>query len=635
MGVTFVANAVVSSGTPIALSQIFQINPASNNPAYIILNAVDRNDYAFGAVSATGSLLGKGTSVNLGFFDGDIREAGIVFQYQLLTGRYYSSSLGYLDQVVYSPALSAGDVTDISLFASTSAGFANAYAPNALALMQLDPSGYLGTTTIVTQPSIAAETPSQATPDRIASVAESFVGQVCNINGCWILASTIAAEAGASLPLQTVADLPGQTNGEWFVAYNGPSGAGGNWQSAVRTGDVIVYVTSSGNGHVATCVAGEGVSATLIDNQAVVGPNGEIVNIAVNGHSDDIIIESPHSALQEWSGVQGSSVVIYRLDTPVMTTTENAATIAAGSVLNLSSLFSAIDPASSPILSYQVSIRNHNDSLDVAGASGLGYSISNPITINSLSQASFSAGLLGGSDVIAVRAFNGSYWGDWKTISLQILAPPQNVSVASSSASAAAASSPSVSPAATSAPTSIGLSPTPNPTQTNILSLSQGGQTDGNTNTASVSGNVVNVYRFFDSLDGTHFYTASGAERDSLLAARSDMIYEGIGMTARSSPDMDGAAEPVFRFFDTANGTHFYTASSTERDSLLATRPDLTSEGISFYEDASQQNGGSPVYRFFDTQYGTHLYTNNAHEAGVIQATRSDLSAEGIAFYAN
>ena len=43
----------------------------------------------------------------------------------------------------------------------------------------------------------------------------------------------------------------------------------------------------------------------------------------------------------------------------------------------------------------------------------------------------------------------------------------------------------------------------------------------------------------------------------------------------------------VYRFFDTAHGTHFYTDSVTERATILSTRADLVAEGIGFYEPPS------------------------------------------------
>ncbi len=95
--------------------------------------------------------------------------------------------------------------------------------------------------------------------------------------------------------------------------------------------------------------------------------------------------------------------------------------------------------------------------------------------------------------------------------------------------------------------------------------------------------NAAAIYRFFDSTDRSHFYTASSAERDSLIASRPDMVYEAVGTFYEHLNPQPGDV-PVYRFFDSSNGTHFYTDSATERASVLSTRPDMVAEGISFYE---------------------------------------------------
>ena len=151
---------------------------------------------------------------------------------------------------------------------------------------------------------------------------------------------------------------------------------------------------------------------------------------------------------------------------------------------------------------------------------------------------------------------------------------------------------------------------------------------------SAITAGALGIYRFFDQLNGTHFFTASEAERNALIIGRPDMTYEGVDLTAVGTPASDPAAVAVYRFFDTAYGTHFYTASATERDAVLATRPDLTLEGTAFYEDATQLAGDTAVYRFFDTGTGTHFYTSSATERATILATRPDLSFEGTAFYA-
>ena len=154
---------------------------------------------------------------------------------------------------------------------------------------------------------------------------------------------------------------------------------------------------------------------------------------------------------------------------------------------------------------------------------------------------------------------------------------------------------------------------------------------------ASVAGlatSTIGVYRFFDTVHGTHFFTASTSERDLVVSSRADLVDEGVGLQAVDPASNDPHATAVYRFFDTKFGTHFFTASAAERDQVIAGRQDLSFEGTGFYEHATQQAGDTAVYRFFDSNFGTHFYTADAGERASIIATRSDLVDEGIGFYA-
>ena len=148
------------------------------------------------------------------------------------------------------------------------------------------------------------------------------------------------------------------------------------------------------------------------------------------------------------------------------------------------------------------------------------------------------------------------------------------------------------------------------------------------------SGNEAGVYRFFDTTKGTQFITSDVAERNSIINTRPDLSYEGLGMGAVQSSNGDPNALPVYRFFNSAFGTHFFTTSASEAASVSATRPDLKQESSTIFEHSTQQAGDVAVYRFFDSNNGTHFYTNSESEhAGLIQ-TRPDMVSEGIAFYA-
>ncbi len=151
-------------------------------------------------------------------------------------------------------------------------------------------------------------------------------------------------------------------------------------------------------------------------------------------------------------------------------------------------------------------------------------------------------------------------------------------------------------------------------------------------------GNGVAVYRFFDTVYGTHFFTSDAGEKNTVIGTRPDLVQEtnGFGDVAQTDP----SAVAVYRFFDKNYGTHFFTASASERDSVLATRPDLKFEpnGV-FYEHSTAQSGDVQVYRLFDKNTGTQFLTGDQGEYNGITTPgtstyRADLKIEGVAFYA-
>ncbi len=412
---------VDATAQAIRLSKMFTVTAGSSNPTYLVLTALDRNEYTAGASGATGSLSGKLHTASFSTIGGDGRGTGIVFTYQASTGRYYNSTYGYFDQLTYNMSASLGDVTNLSLFGTNNLSLANSYATNAWDMMQADGAGYLGSATVVTRPGFTGTVPSQATPGSIAAVADSFVGQAWNMDGCWVLTSTIAAEAGTSLPVQsTKIGLPGQANGEWIVAFDGPAGQSGNWQSMVTAGEMVVIGTSSGGGHITTCVSGAGSTAMLVDNITYVNGQGHILNPANDGSSSDIIIAAPHAASQEWAGVQASSVVIYELDTPVVTDKVASDSLACLASQSLASLFTATDPASKAIADWQIYDTAAGDQLVLNGIDYGDHTAASALTATSLASVSLLAGATATTDTLEVRAFNGSYWGDWKSLAVII-----------------------------------------------------------------------------------------------------------------------------------------------------------------------------------------------------------------------
>jgi hypothetical protein len=422
MSITEAENAFVDpTAVTIGLSQMFTVTAGSGDPAYLVLTVLDRDEYTAGASGATGSLSGNGHTLDLSSLGGDGRGTGIVFTYQASTGQYYNSTYGYLDQLTYTSSGSLDDVTNLSLFGTSNLRSATAYATNAYNMMQADPSGYIGSATVATEPGFSETVPAQATPDLIAGVAESFVGDAWNMDGCWVLASTIAAEAGASLPVQsTLIGLSGAPNGEWIVAFNGPDGQSGNWESMVHEGEIIVIGTAGGGGHITTCVSGSGASAMLVDNVTYVNSSGAVQNLAADGDSNDIVVSAPHLASQEWAGVSASSVVIYELDTPIVSDTVSSDTLAFLTSQSLGSLFSATDPANKAIADWQVYDTAATDQLVFDGTDDSDHSVAAALTVASLASVSLLAGSTATTDTLEVRAFNGTYWGDWESLNVAI-----------------------------------------------------------------------------------------------------------------------------------------------------------------------------------------------------------------------
>jgi hypothetical protein len=140
------------------------------------------------------------------------------------------------------------------------------------------------------------------------------------------------------------------------------------------------------------------------------------------------------------------------------------------------------------------------------------------------------------------------------------------------------------------------------------------------------------IYRFYNTRTGTHFYTVSAAERDNVLANYSQYVYDGIGFYADSAPSNN--TKPVYRFYNTKTGAHFFTVSTTERDQVQSTYAQFTYEGIAWYVNAYAGGTGSPMYRFYNVETQTHFYTISATERETVLATYPQYRDEGIGYYA-
>jgi len=141
------------------------------------------------------------------------------------------------------------------------------------------------------------------------------------------------------------------------------------------------------------------------------------------------------------------------------------------------------------------------------------------------------------------------------------------------------------------------------------------------------------VYRFYNRRNGSHFYTASEAEKAHTIAALSSTYtYEGAAFQINTSNPSN--VRPLYRFYNRRNGSHFYTASEAEKAHTIAALGSTYSYDGPAYQVSTFPYFSQPVYRFYNRRNGTHFYTASESErAHTLSALSSTYSYDGIAYY--
>ena len=142
----------------------------------------------------------------------------------------------------------------------------------------------------------------------------------------------------------------------------------------------------------------------------------------------------------------------------------------------------------------------------------------------------------------------------------------------------------------------------------------------------------INVVRYQNTERGGHFFSASFPEQQNLQTEQ-QFIFEGIGfkVLARDAVNVE-ASVPVYRFFNDSIGTHFYTASESEKNAVLEIEG-LQFENVVFRVFEKDFAATTPVYRFFNTLQGGHFYTASEVEKESVLGL-ADFRFEGVGFYA-
>jgi hypothetical protein len=139
------------------------------------------------------------------------------------------------------------------------------------------------------------------------------------------------------------------------------------------------------------------------------------------------------------------------------------------------------------------------------------------------------------------------------------------------------------------------------------------------------------VYRFYNTLAGTHFYTSDGIEKNIVLNNYPHFSYEGISFYTYQSSAAN--LKPVHRFYNLNLNVHFYTINDAERAFVVANLPQMRYEGIAWYANETAIAGTIPLYRFYNTQKGVHFYTVSSSERDSVIANLPQMNNEGIAYY--
>ena len=139
------------------------------------------------------------------------------------------------------------------------------------------------------------------------------------------------------------------------------------------------------------------------------------------------------------------------------------------------------------------------------------------------------------------------------------------------------------------------------------------------------------VYRFFNKTNASHFYTASEAEKKSVVANLS-ATYSLDGVAYKVS---SAFTTPLHRFFNKKNGSHFYTASESEKNNVIANlSATYAYDGPAYKVSATPTAGSTPVYRFFNKKNGSHFYTAAESEKNsVIAKLSATYALDGVAFH--
>ncbi len=146
------------------------------------------------------------------------------------------------------------------------------------------------------------------------------------------------------------------------------------------------------------------------------------------------------------------------------------------------------------------------------------------------------------------------------------------------------------------------------------------------------------VYQFVNPSLGSYFYTVDEYEQ-SVIAETLDNYelqeVEAIRTLEENEVDpITGAeSEEVYRLFNKSSGSHLYTTSEFERDSIVDNFDNYSLDDNMFYAYTEEVAGSIDVHRFYNATEDVHVFTHSDTEIAEMMADSETFNDEGIAFY--
>ncbi|NJR48045.1 MAG: hypothetical protein HC775_21335, partial [Hyellaceae cyanobacterium CSU_1_1] len=158
------------------------------------------------------------------------------------------------------------------------------------------------------------------------------------------------------------------------------------------------------------------------------------------------------------------------------------------------------------------------------------------------------------------------------------------------------------------------------------------------TNPTTPTDEPTKVYQFVNPSLGSYFYTVDEYEQ-SVIAETLDNYelqeVEAIRTLEENEFDpITGAeSEEVYRLFNKSSGSHLYTTSEFERDSIVDNLDNYSLDDNMFYAYTEEVAGSIDVHRFYNAVEDVHVFTHSDDEIAEMMADSETFNDEGIAFY--